>query len=1295
MLPLERPYKAIYSIVTFTYCFDEDRCAGTLDPAYTVHWVRILMSFFARHDAFPLAKEDVVRLLIARRCIEGVHHALNYYPSDSAVASSTTSLPEAGLFIDKVFDTFSGAQSCTAPTPLIGDCLAILKVKAFSVLFKAAEKGLLEWSAICEGTRLKDAVASFLLEDDRHDVRKGVANAVIDVCGRALNVSHAGDAVGDGDDDDDGVVGNGATTSSSENESTKVLDQIATSVWLIVADILANASEPPIPSEEFFDMAYKLFRSYVAKFPDQVELPRLLRQWGSILINYTPHEFVGREVPDNLVLGFLRLVRTCLEVTNSEAILEDTSQLLRPLFKTFLFPEFSDSAAEDVPEPTVPIMHEETREEIYKVFKFLCESPANYEVVMNELLGDIIPYDVTYESTAYADRTKLIRAPEGYAGLKNLSNTCYLNSLMTQLFMNVGFRKFILDAPMEGDADDADQALLFETKKLFSYLQDTWQKSVDPTDFVECIRTYDNESIDVTIQMDVDEFYNLLFDRWESQIKSEELKKSFKSIYGGQLVQQIKSKECGHVSERLEPFSAIQCDIKGKSSLEESLGAYVEGEIMQGDNKYLCSSCERHVDAVKRACLKEVPDNLIFHLKRFDFDMLMMLRNKINDEFQFPDRIDMTPYKAEYLNNPDEPIEPDMFELVGVLVHSGTAESGHYYSYIKERPLATDSTSGWAEFNDADVSRFHPSEIPNQCWGGRRDFNGNGQPLRYERAWNAYMLFYQRVSSMEEEQALFPRSPTKPAQVSLPPSLRNHIALENEIFMRTYCLMAPYHSAFVLGLLRQSRTFRNSRDESIPYAKLRKLAINVSLDHLEQLVARSKEQIDASGFLDELDLAIRESADNAVTILHWTNKRPNSIRNLLMRSYATIRIAFSRLIIACLTKLQSEIKDKSQSSSRLCFLRENLMGALEDIVAGLDRLWPNIHLFSKAWDNYFDLLIEIASFSNMGARLVLERSFLQRSMEVVLVHYEDSKRLKRSYLPYIRQLERGKNFSFIKLYELFLTLILYIDFTLPPSSDMLTREVVDGKFALTGIELDLLEYDGNIDEPLLIKRVIEQDDNKLVAKSLVELIADGASATQFEDGFQRIIAKGLSPPVRFPAPYLDAILTFCRVSPDQAKIVQLVDLAAYSTRNISDGGRQYIAFYQALMELNNVNIGRSVDWFSNLAIRRVAEWLPSLLCFPDLQVRRRALKFGEEHLIVTPEDESPEESLGVLRSICRNLCQQCLFKLRDCTTIVANTPAQFDGSQLEQLVQFIKLCLNAYYDKDNEEDAEIARDALG
>ena len=185
-------------------------------------------------------------------------------------------------------------------------------------------------------------------------------------------------------------------------------------------------------------------------------------------------------------------------------------------------------------------------------------------------------YDLPFQF----DQARAIRAPCGYVGLRNLSNTCYLNSLLTQLYMNTEFRRFLLS--FEVQDSEGSQKLLFSTQNLFGYLQDSYQRFVDTTSLVKTIKTYDDTMIDIHSQMDVDEFYNLLFDRWEGQLPNGIPRKKLRSFYGGQLVQQVKSKECDHISERLEPFSAIQCDIKGKATLQDSLQAYVDGEIMDG-----------------------------------------------------------------------------------------------------------------------------------------------------------------------------------------------------------------------------------------------------------------------------------------------------------------------------------------------------------------------------------------------------------------------------------------------------------------------------------------------------------------------------------------------------------------------------------------------------------------------------------------------------------------------------------------------------------------------------------------
>ena len=53
------------------------------------------------------------------------------------------------------------------------------------------------------------------------------------------------------------------------------------------------------------------------------------------------------------------------------------------------------------------------------------------------------------------------------------------------------------------------------------------------------------------------------------------------------------------------------------------------------------------------------------------------------------------------------------------MVHSGTADSGHYYSYIKEQEtFERDQPEKWYEFNDTLVRDFDKSEIPSECFGG-------------------------------------------------------------------------------------------------------------------------------------------------------------------------------------------------------------------------------------------------------------------------------------------------------------------------------------------------------------------------------------------------------------------------------------------------------------------------------------------------------------------------------------------------------------------------------------------------
>ena len=60
--------------------------------------------------------------------------------------------------------------------------------------------------------------------------------------------------------------------------------------------------------------------------------------------------------------------------------------------------------------------------------------------------------------------------------------------------------------------------------------------------------------------------------------------------------------------------------------------------------------------------------------------------------------------------------EKDYYEykLKGVVVHQGTAEYGHYYSYIN----INKDKEKWLEFNDSLIKDFDSKNIESECFGG-------------------------------------------------------------------------------------------------------------------------------------------------------------------------------------------------------------------------------------------------------------------------------------------------------------------------------------------------------------------------------------------------------------------------------------------------------------------------------------------------------------------------------------------------------------------------------------------------
>ncbi|KAJ5630628.1 uncharacterized protein N7484_010728 [Penicillium longicatenatum] len=1269
LFPLEKPFLALYSFHALLSSLHEEEAQVTPKQSFVSHSIKMLVVFLMSDELLESLKLNKLRLALATKSIESLLCALAvYYPDNDSSALISDPAP----FAQRLLNLIEIARTLPVSS-VIAPGVHKLICSSFAFLIEGSVRDYKLWETIKQHAQFDQLIRELLLKECRQTIRNDVAERIKMICNPSKLLKQSGKMVSDD------------LQTQNSAESPIRIDMLAT-FWNALVKIIPQTSDYATQSAEFFRVALSVFRSVAEKSPRDVIISHYLREWTDIMFRHQNEEFVGREIVDEFVLGFALLLENCLELADRANIELDTFDLTENILNNYLFPDLSDVSNGPVI-PRIPVMHTMTRQKLYNIVNLLCKrSHENLHQTMQQL-EDIVPRDISYGPNSSFDRSKMIRAPEGYAGLKNLSNTCYLNSLMTQLFMNVEFRDFMLRLHVVDG--DSSQRLLDETQRLFAWMQNTWTKSIDPQSFVESIRTYDNEAIDVTIQMDVDEFYNLLFDRWEAQVVDAKDKKKFRSFYGGQLVQQIKSKECSHISERLEPFSAIQCDIKGKASLEESLQAYVEGEIMQGDNKYSCTACGRHVDAVKRACLKDVPDNLIFHLKRFDFDMVSMMRSKINDEFQFPERIDMTPYNVEYLSDPEMLAEPDVFELVGVLVHTGTAESGHYYSYTRERPSA-DSVSSWVEFNDSDVSRFDPSTIADQCFGGQGDSMHSMGGVQINKAWNAYMLFYQRVSTMEKSKESYqPLKQNCPVQVPVPVDYANHIAMDNELFIRTYCLLDPSYTFFVHRLLER---LRETNFEYAHKAELEVLAMDIGLDTFEQLIARTKDYLGADCIYTELYKLLSRNPRAALQTLKWACDRDTSFHNIILRtSSQEIRQKGIVLLIGSLKRLRMHLKDPDMDETDRGHLEGQAQPLIEHIVEMLQRLWPVLLGTPRGWDDYFDCFLRLAECGPEVIGILLEKNILTRCLEIIWLDQDDKMRLRLSYQNYSRLLEKGRRFIYKNMLVLCSVLFRSIDFSLPPISDNEVRRMSpNGKYALTYTESKYIwqvDDDGNAG---FLKQLLQHEHFGLqdaILDMFVSLVAAEPEAN-FLDRIVKTLELGLRlSPADLCAPFLCIAIVYCKHAPEVGEVAGMIDFVAKGVSSINNsGGIDHIDFFAQLCNQSAVNERLSLgpEWFKSVVQHKIPDFAPTLLVDTERVVRQQTLDIANKLLFTLDRENNLEEPRSPHIEIGRQLAKACVQRIND--PFLTGQIASVESRLVYSITSTLTHCLENYFDPENEQD---------
>lgn len=586
------------------------------------------------------------------------------------------------------------------------------------------------------------------------------------------------------------------------------------------------------------------------------------------------------------------------------------------------------------------------------------ESKANrplrlYNPILNQIICDYWPRED-------------IKSPCGYVGLVNLGATCYMATAMQHLFMIKEARQCILNTTESSESgEDKNEAMLSELRRMYAHLQLSEKRAYSPRDFCK-VYVMDQQPLNTSEQKDMQEFFTDLISKLEESRSSPALKQVIKSLFGGQITNVVVSLDCEHVSRTLEDFYTVRCQVSGMRDLYDALNEICVKDTLDGDNMYTCSTCLRKVRAEKRACFRQLPQILCFNTMRYTFNMITMLKEKINTHFSFPMQLDMSGYMEKTLvgqrldiedHLEDEQADEDedvsyIYDLIGVTVHTGTAEGGHYYSFIKDRSTSDqevedEEKNKWFFFNDADVKQFDPSQLPGECFGGEttsKTYDSSTDKfmdMSYEKTNSAYMLFYERRQPASKCLSVSLQEQSQPeSTVKLLKSIWN----DNLQFLADRLTFDPSYFNFMWQMCSSLTAHHAS-----PHVALK--ATQLGIHHLLDTYVHSKDKSLMNEW-NSLLIKLLEDESKASqwllehlieTEMHW------AIKILLRCSNMSVRLVFQRFVLAACSSL---IKNESKSNWSLI---ERFITKLLDLMNYALSNKCNV----KCMSEYFGLLTEL------------------------------------------------------------------------------------------------------------------------------------------------------------------------------------------------------------------------------------------------------------------------------------------------------------------------------------------------
>jgi len=321
----------------------------------------------------------------------------------------------------------------------------------------------------------------------------------------------------------------------------------------------------------------------------------------------------------------------------------------------------------------------------------------------------------------------------GASGLRNIGNTCFMNSVIQCLSNTKLLTNYLLNDEHVRDINTTNSSMKGSLIKAFAtVIKSLWKSNgrvVDPSSLKGAVQRFaprfsgynqeDSQEFlrylleglheDVNrvitkpqpIHTEIDSSLSVCeqaMEAWKRYIRRDD--SHLVDLFVGQLKSTLKCSDCNHESVTFEPFWDLSLGIPsrtGEVTLLDCLDTFTKEEVLDGDEMPTCERCKTRRKSTKRYTLYRLPKILVVHLKRFSPSERS--RNKLSTTVTFP-------LNGLNLSRYTDSVSNCSYNCYAISNHSGTLYSGHYTAYAKHA-----QSGQWHSYNDSRVTKCSSSNV--------------------------------------------------------------------------------------------------------------------------------------------------------------------------------------------------------------------------------------------------------------------------------------------------------------------------------------------------------------------------------------------------------------------------------------------------------------------------------------------------------------------------------------------------------------------------------------------------------